>query len=792
MSWDPLAPETLGIDWDVATESVLPLSTPTTAAAFWIDSSATETIDQLIVPHTWDGSASGYGKMWAEIYDLADVGAASTVTTYTYTPNEDSGVTNMFYTSAGVAAWSVGPYSVNTQNLDQYIDDTSDESTDYIMGGATSVARFAFNTAAHPAGRVLSVEIVVRAFSYAGFPGQGIGVDLYNSTAYVARLGSVTPPVDGDDTAKPFRNYTLGPFYVNPLTEEPWTNAEIVNMDSGTNLLIQLTWKSNTTAVAALRLKVNTIAEKRVAVGPITKQTSLPSGTQTNLPFTLKTAAGVDNWAKASGTDYLVVLRRLDDPLGLSSSLIPQPVYIDGETCPHVHGQAYSDLTIDSSGAISATGSVSTTRTFPFVLGTSGGAQSVDSTVYHDLILKPVYTGIGNVRQGFHNASAQTYKGVRLLVGKSGTPTANLTIKAKKVSDNSQVGGDGTVTTTTITAGTLVGTVTDSTYGAISIYSVLLNLASSATLAGATAYYFDITSTTSSGNPWLLVMLDSTATHALTGNITHGGTTQQATHAGSTIGTGDFVISIQSSVVAPSSVTLTQIAWNSTSFAYTRVEWVDGGALGGTFDYWEIARSEDNGTTYVSVATVSTEATLTFNDYEGLRGATILYRVRKVRTDGAASDWTVNSGGAVTPGTSYGFTVFTTNVDPTTLTVAHAVRGDDASYRFLSADETVFMRLHDRDYQAAFRPLEQRGLSWSFEALYQDGVLSPGVAAFDGLRAIADSADAPYICMHTSDGERFFGSLQVHEGRRVKSAAVYSAMVTFTETQAEPTIVAIA
>ena len=789
MAWDPLAPETLGIDWDVATESVLPLSTPTTCAAFWIDSSVTETIDQIIIPHTWDGSATGYGKLWTDIYSLADLGVAETPTVYTFTPNEDLGVTNMFYTASGTAAWSVGPYSVNTQNLDQYVDDTTDESTDYIMGGSTSVTKFAFNTAALAAGRVLYVTLEFRAFSYSGFPGQGIGIDLYNNTTYVARLGSITPPVDGDDIAKPFRTYTVGPFYTNPLTEEPWTRTDIINMDTGTNLLIQLTWKSNTTAVAAVRMKVGMITEKRVAVGPSTKQTSLPSGMQTNLPISLKSAAGVDNWGKASGTDYLVVVRRLDDPLGLASTLIPQPVYIDGETSPNVHGQAYSDVTIDAAGALSASGSVSTTRTFPFWLGTVNGTTlSVDAMPYWDLVLKPVYTGIGNVRQGFHNASAQTYKGVRLLVGYSGTPTANLTIQAKRVSDNVQLGGDGTVTTALVTAGTLVGTVTDATYGAISVYSVLINLASSATLAGSVAYYFDITSSTTSGNPWLLVMLDATASHSLTGNVTHGGSTQQATAAGVAVAHGDFVISIQSSVVAPSSVTAASASTtiNGVTVPYVDVDWVDGGAIGASFERWEVERSEDSGTTYTAVAYVETEATVTFHDYEAQRGATLKYRVRKVRTDGATTDYTTQSDTTTLTATG-GLTVFTSNAEPT-LTVGYYVMGTDTSYQFNTANETTFLRLHDRDYAAAFKPLEQRGITWSFPAAVHGGPSAPssgeGVQTFDALRAIAESTEVTYVCMHTGDGERFFGSLQVHEGRRNQPAKVYVAQVTFTETQA--------
>ncbi|MGK3947084.1 hypothetical protein ABK046_53030, partial [Streptomyces caeruleatus] len=75
-------------------------------------------------------------------------------------------------------------------------------------------------------------------------------------------------------------------------------------------------------------------------------------------------------------------------------------------------------------------------------------------------------------------------------------------------------------------ATSVTGTVTDSTYGALEFGVVVVDLASSATLTAA-AYYFEFTSSTSSGAPWFVLELDATASHALTGNQTYGDSTYQ-------------------------------------------------------------------------------------------------------------------------------------------------------------------------------------------------------------------------------------------------------------------------
>ena len=55
-----------------------------------------------------------------------------------------------------------------------------------------------------------------------------------------------------------------------------------------------------------------------------------------------------------------------------------------------------------------------------------------------------------------------------------------------------------------------------------------------------------------------------------------------------------------------------------------------------------------------------------------------------------------------------------------------------------------------------------------------------GVRVFDALRAVARASGA--LCLHTADGERFFGTLQVQRGPRDFATGWYFAEVVFTET----------
>lgn len=751
-------------------------------AAWWVDSSVTETITTIYVPHTWTGSSSGYGKLVVDVYNLADAGAGTALTTTRYAPNETKANSNLF---APNPTWNSVTTTAHT-----YVDDgASYTDSDYIALTATSYMRLAFNTTAFT-GQVASVAFDIRVFGYMGTTGR-LAVDLYNSTTWVSRLGTIAPPATGDDTPKGYVTYRLGPFTTNPLTGVAWTATDISNMDTGTNLMVQLGIESGNAGnvgVSWVSMIVESGTDKRVATGSTATQTSLPSGTQTNLPVTLAA-----NWSKASGTDYLLIARRLDDPTGVAPTLIPQPIYLASASCPHVNGQSYS-ATIESSGLLATTGSVDTTKTYGFWLGRSDAAMSADSQPYFDIKVRPCHA-TSTLKQGVLG-TANTYKGVKVIVGYTAVPTADLTVKIKRTSDNVQLGGNGTITKAIVDASTYLGSIVDGDYsqGTVDLYLVDIDLASTAGLA-AVAYYFEFTSTTT--NSWWVTLLDATASHALTGNQTYGGSTYQADVAGVGIPAADFLVRASTAPVAPTSltVTLTTGTINGVSIDYAALVWVSGGALGGSFSRWEVERTEDSGTTWVSVATISTEATLTFSDYEGKRGTACQYRVRVIRSDAARSDWKTQTGTVTPVASSSAKAIFTTNSD-SALTVGYTPHGTDMTFEDLTAAETVFVKLHDRDYQASFRPLEQRGIRWPFTAQVHISASAPsagaGVRAFGALRAIATDPDAPYLCLHTQDAERFFGALQVGTFHRsLDGTNAYMADCVFTETQGTSSAVAL-
>jgi hypothetical protein len=782
-TYNPSAPNTIGLEWEVATESVTPLSTTTSCAAFLCTSTATETITNIYLPHNWSGPGTGYGKLAVDVYDLASTGAGGTPTVTQYAPTGDTSTTNVFAPSP---SWGS---ALTAGNVFTKLDDgTSYNDADYCAYTATSYSRHKFGTAA-VTGQISSVSFYVRAFGYSGTSGK-LNVDLYNGTTYVSTLGSISPPGNGDDTPRGFATYTIGPFTTNPLTGVAWTATDVANMSTGTNLLVQLTLVNNNVSVSWLSIVVSAGTDSRKATGATALQTTLPSGYQTNLPCVLASP-----WSKVSGTSYLIVARRIDDPTGAAATLIPQPVFLASAATPWT-GKSYS-ATIDSSGFLTSAGSADATKTYPFWLGTNGGAISVDSQPYWDLKIEPVHA-TSTCKQFVSGASGQAYKALRFAVGyKSGsTPQADLTVKLRRTSDNVQFGGNATLTTTAWATSTSLGTIVDNQFsqGNVTMRLAQIDLATSGTLATSTDYYLEFTSAATSA--WFLGMLDATASHALTGNVTYAGSTDQANVAGVGVPQADFIARIAAAPATPSSITVTNTTTtiNGTSIDYAAISWVETGSLGAAFLRWEIDRSEDAAVTWVNIATIATEATLTFSDYEAKRNNANKYRVRIVRSDGANSDY-VTETGTVTPAAVVGAkALFTTNA-LSSLTVGYVPDGTDATYEFLSASETVYLALHNRDYQASFKPLEQRGIRWSFRVQVFNSTGNPsagaGVQAYTVLRAIADSATPPYLCLHTGDGERFFGTIVVPQGQRDLATGVYFAQVTFTQTQAAPTVVAL-
>jgi hypothetical protein len=369
-----------------------------------------------------------------------------------------------------------------------------------------------------------------------------------------------------------------------------------------------------------------------------------------------------------------------------------------------------------------------------------------------------------------------------------------------------QFGGTGTLEVADLDDAAIATAVGTFDYNSVSftVYSVLVELASAGTLAAGTSYYLQLASTTGSSTPWLVMGLDAAATHSYTGNQTYGGATQQGYLDGSPQATTDYLVNIASVPTAPAGLTgavlTTALPDNGGSdcdpgdMSYAHLNWTSS-ALGGSFVRYEVARTYDDGVTWEDIAWVTDEADSDFDDYELRRGIDTKYRVRVVRDDLTSSEWTTLAT-AVNAAASPGALLFVSNSDAA-LSTGYVLIGPKQEYEFLSAAEVVFLRMHNRDFQAAFRPLEDRGVRWSFSVIVYVADTPAGTppggegfAAFDALRAIAE-ADVPYVALLTPDGDVLYGAVQVPKGTRTEPAQYYVASCTFTQTQAAPSIVTV-
>jgi hypothetical protein len=278
----------------------------------------------------------------------------------------------------------------------------------------------------------------------------------------------------------------------------------------------------------------------------------------------------------------------------------------------------------------------------------------------------------------------------------------------------------------------------------------------------------------------------------LTGNITFDGAAG-ASVGGAGTAAADFPLTVGSIPTSPTAfvVSLAPLALpGGKSMDYASLSW-NATSLSASFTRYEVQRSIDAGVTWTEIHRIVTEPNQSCEDYEGPRNTATSYRIRAIRSDAAASDWTTQSG-TVTPTMDGGLLVFTSNDDPT-VTTGFVVHGTQADYTFLSGSRHVRLELHDRDYSVVFKPTEKRGVVWPFTLqIHTDHLADPvdgsGTRAFDTILAVAE-ATVPYLCVHTFDGERLFGSLAVPSGTRIEPVHGYLANCEFTQTQADSTSV---
>lgn len=764
--WNPNTTDVKGPEFFAYQAGSITLDSLTKSAAQSIVQTASQDIGTIRV--YCSAAATRGGLYFLEVFDDEDPTSdfITDATTYTARPNQD-------VTAGGTGNGEWREDDDDTTNMYQEIDESTLNKNDfiYVRGALTSDTWYhRYNTASLgiSGDRILGVAYVVSARKASGSGSVSLEV--------VLNIGGTDYSIGTKSLTTTSTTYTFSLPY-NPATLRPWTITDLTTFDS-TDEVGFIGHHANTSIsirVEQAYMSIVTIPENRIAVGALDDTASGLTIPGWNIA-TMLDPDGSTTWTKDGADRHFYLLRRVSTTGALSVPTLvgtasPNPATGYDTVVEGIYG------TVDDGvlGAFyGATLGAANTRTWPLIQRTTAPAESVDSIPYAVPVAAVVDSG-QDAEQEFSDAAATDYAGLRFLCYPSASGIDDLVVVVKRRSDNVQLGGDLTLPAADVLA-------MDPVVAGGSFRLIEDRLDAAATLATSTQYYVEFSSTEATGS-WTVQSYDT----ADQGNgATFGGTTDRALVNTSEADRYDIPVTISTSPSAPAdfagsvatdTLDATPTYCDVASVDYVALSWT-ATSLSGDFDYYEIQRSLDGGSTWETIALLGDESDEDFDDYETPRGTAASYRLRVARADGAFSDWT--SAGAFTASALDCEIIFTTNQDPS-LTVAFN-RDPRITYEFLDAEEVTFLPLYERDYQAAFQPSEARGTRFVVPLTVSavETPASEGVPVFDELRAIA-TADVAYVCVLDHYGNRFLASVQVPEGTHSEPGKLYVAAVSVTE-----------
>lgn len=407
-----------------------------TAAAATFPSTVTESVATARLPLT---AVSGSGGVVLDVYAGTLPGAVGAKTTTTAYPSADDSRVS-WTTQAG-----------GTTNLWSTVDEapTSAADGDAIRDpGATVGNAVAFRVGAlstFPAARrVLNVRTNLRAIGGAvtiGFVRAGVTYGAKN-TGY---------------NGGTYRNVTLDFGELCPWTSLPWTQADLVELSSGTTSLRVA--RADTSSgflipqVSSLQLQVIHYAETRAAFGVYLGAL----GTPTDFPLLTPGSPATAGWAKANGTTYTMVLR--PRRIGGGSQAAGWLHQIGSRRPPQV--AVGVNVGLDADGLPVLTGSVPNALvafTSPAFNLLVAGVTSLDSQPYGFRDDARDMASAGANHQSFVAPATASYGVIRAAVRvPPGGSLTRLHMEVRRVSDNVLMGAAVEVTREEALAGADLG-----------------------------------------------------------------------------------------------------------------------------------------------------------------------------------------------------------------------------------------------------------------------------------------------------------------------------------------------
>lgn len=394
-----------------------------------------------------------------------------------------------------------------------------------------------------------------------------------------------------------------------------------------------------------------------------------------------------------------------------------------------------------------------------------------------------------NTIQSEITTPVKTFVAIRLVVaGEIDEPTANLVLKLKKRSDNSQVGGNATITPTDLEqiippAGSIASRTTPQVF--------VVPITTPAATPAAQCYV-EVSSTAAAGSGWVLYALDDmslTVDGVSIDTITFGAGTDAWTDPGNggEQARRNGMISLQTRPTAPTGVsaavsgTSGVVTWTATTV----------GAPHAATEIWR-----DSGDGYEQIADLDTEADDSWTDPEPPRGVATTYELYTRRDDGSRSLPSTATLPITVPSTTGPWYILSSAEAPAAMHVACQIFDDDQV--FTPPQRRVLKEFHGRDGAVAFMPIEDPldeftvkvALYWAsgIDDTFLDQPPVEGRAAFAAIEALC-RASISYVCIRDPRGYRWFANVSVSELREVDGVGYFATLHVreLTRTPSTPT-----
>jgi hypothetical protein len=198
------------------------------------------------------------------------------------------------------------------------------------------------------------------------------------------------------------------------------------------------------------------------------------------------------------------------------------------------------------------------------------------------------------------------------------------------------------------------------------------------------------------------------------------------------------------------------------------------------FVRYEIERQDPVSGSWERVAHIFDPTITTYRDREARRNRPVVYRLRVMRVDGGTAMWVGSA--ALTPRSYCCGLGLVTNYSERATSLFFPDILDERSYQNLDADALVVRPTYGRDYQLAFHPTERRGVVLNTSLLVHSGTATTGLPAFDALRELA-RADLPYVAVLDELGSRILAAIAAPELTIHPNRALQRYYSTFTATE---------